>query len=484
MWLLLPLGLIGLLTAIGGLTDLLGSLRTPMAAALQGPASVGRQVAWAAAGLAVLAWVIGEALRARQPRAWRPFSRASWLLGQAVAVALLGDICVQTVERMGETLYEGLAPESALAVLRGGVPAVLLVGGLALVRTPLVAGWFGERSSPSARYRAAIARPWEGLAAALTTRTGRALSVALLLVAGAAVLTVTQGRPYVIWAGGHTSERMGNYRVAVDRFRYLAKSQHPRLAAPARTHESVARYHRTAARLQQHSARDETEAAVQDVLTLKEDVSGLVAAHKELPAALQPKVPDVVAGAAEAFLDWRRWALAHEMFVILLRDFPASQYTRELVERAEWRLAAIEGVSNPYSVPSVPLSIARRSWEGADWEADYESLEPGEGNRLVVVAAKLVHIGRSRKELVADRFAMKGDQAGSYRSHGFQFDEMNTVPTDAGNIPVRMQSLKPSREFKGISVGPDPCRVRMVFEVPAAAGDLDLYLDGKKIADL
>jgi hypothetical protein len=482
--LLILLGLVGMYIGISWLAGVLSALLGDATAVAR--AGLVNSVAVAACGWAVAAWVVGELRRPsrRRPGAWRAYSRLSWWLLQLACLALMAGILVRVLEQTGDTLYEGLAPESVAGVLRQLGAAALVVCGLLAIRSATVSSWFGVTRPLSARVRWLMTSPWERAAGALASRRGKVAAGALVAATALVVLTVTKGRPYAIWVGGHTARRMTNYDMAVNRFRYLVKSGHPKLAAPARARELEARYQRTLGLVERHEPRDDSDASVDRAITLNEDIGELVEARKELAAPVQPRVPELVGLAAEVFLDWERWKLAHDLFIILLKQFPEHEYTRNLAMRAEWRLAAIESVSSPVEVPSMPRNVAYRYPWSDQWEAEHEMLKAADGNRLLVIAAKLVHIGRSRKEIVADRFSIKGDKQGTYRSHGFQFDELNTVDSEGGPIPVRMKSLKPARQFKGVSVGPDPCRAQMVMEVPDDALGLELYLDAQKIADI
>ncbi len=408
---------------------------------------------------------------------WR---KIVWWLAQAGIVVLVL-VALQSLLRWTlEAMRSGLEPAQVFRLMMVIALTGLVGWAGALVRAPVVRHWAGERTALGAEKSFWLAPVWEKLAAAMATRWGQKVAALVLVITLMFIITATLGRRQVIFVGGQLALWMCNHQIAIDRFGALVRPDSSVGTDRARAGQLEAQFRRVQAVVKDHIPLGQSDCSPDTAAAIHRDISSLVKHLDWLTPERRSALPGLVASTAEVEVDWHKWDLAHDLFVILLQEFPAHSTSQALSMRAEWRVAAIERVSFPFSVSSMALGRATQNWDGS-WEADCQRHKAAANQKLIVVEAKLAHVGRTRKEVVADLFRVQDSEDNSYACLGFQVDETETLEfVDGTKAPVRLQYLSSTREFPGISVGPDSVWVTMVFEVPQEAGRLELIARGQE----
>jgi len=136
----------------------------------------------------------------------------------------------------------------------------------------------------------------------------------------------------------------------------------------------------------------------------------------------------------------RDWEQLGQALSLLVHTFPDATESRDLGDRSRWFL---EEVKETHSAPRI-LAYRRSGGENS-------YVTPEDGRKLMVIDFKMVHVGRTSKELTRASFSWIHSDEGQIVFHGF--------PTPDGLVPVK--------SFPEVRLGPESLAVETLWEVPA-----------------
>jgi hypothetical protein len=191
-----------------------------------------------------------------------------------------------------------------------------------------------------------------------------------------------------------------------------------------------------------------------------------------LESGQKPRAAELVWACGDRLAEGKQWDESRRVLEALVSRFPESAPTREVETRSVWQLARVMQVESPGEIPMNPYPVVT-DWGSVEWR--HQSLRPASGNRLLVVTMELAHLGSSPKELLADRCSLLDDEGRACPAAGLPTQDT----TDDGS---EIHQLALSRQYPGISVGPDLCEAEVVFEVPENVKSFGLALKGERVA--
>ena len=387
------------------------------------------------------------------------------------------------------------SPAGVLGLLQEGLPVDLLglvmfllaveVGLVALLRwwqTAPVTAHFGARDKLVQAVAPRLLPARDRLGRAITSRTARVVAwVVGASILGWLVLDVAAGFHWTM-ARGRLAASMGGTQSAIDLY------TDAEVQARGRDEQRRATRSGNRERLRQiedmlaesDSRRWDTSGGIGGAdpapsgaaYSIASACESLAERSDSLESGQKPRAAELVWACGDRLAEGKQWDESRRVLEALVSRFPESAPTREVETRSVWQLARVMQVESPGEIPMNPYPVVT-DWGSVEWR--HQSLRPASGNRLLVVTMELAHLGSSPKELLADRCSLLDDEGRACPAAGLPTQDT----TDDGS---EIHQLALSRQYPGISVGPDLCEAEVVFEVPENVKSFGLALKGERVA--
>lgn len=156
--------------------------------------------------------------------------------------------------------------------------------------------------------------------------------------------------------------------------------------------------------------------------------------------------------------DKKQWSLSRNLFVSLVKNYPAHMRAEKAGEFQKWYFDKIIMTETKDNIP-IPVYQLTKAGLKKIREENYTA---SAGTRLLFLKLTIAHFGRTTKELQADNFELRGENNQTSQCLGFK--------TEYG--------IEKIWNNKSVTIGPDPVEITLIFEIPKEEKRFKLVMFG------